>query len=134
MFQWGREFESDSGNLSSSRGPSQIDFGNSCRTVEESHSDGLVSRLKAQGIDVDAATQQGTYIQLDVNKTFSTFMLNDMPDPARFFPVAGASLRQQPKPRGNRTTALWCVEKVPLSCGLKVGPMLRFGLNNCGTR
>jgi hypothetical protein len=44
--------------------------------------------LKAQGLDIDAATQQGTYIQLDVNKTFSTFMVNDMPDSARFHPIA----------------------------------------------
>jgi DNA-binding NarL/FixJ family response regulator len=58
--------------------------------VTESRSDGLVSRLKAQGLDVDAATQQGTYIQLDVNKRLSTFMVNDMPDPARFFPVVGS--------------------------------------------
>ncbi len=57
--------------------------------VTESHRDGLVSRLKTQGLDVDAATQQGTYIQLDVNKTLSTFMVNDMPDSTRFFPVAG---------------------------------------------
>jgi CheY-like chemotaxis protein len=52
-------------------------------------SDGLVSRLKAQGIDVDAASQQGTYVQLDVNKTLATFMVNDMPDSARFFSVVG---------------------------------------------
>ncbi len=57
--------------------------------ITESHRDGLVSRLKAQGVDVDAATQQGTYIQLDVNKTLSRFMVNDMPDEARFFPVVG---------------------------------------------
>jgi len=49
--------------------------------------------LKAQGVDVDAATQQG-YIQLDVNKTFSTFMVNDMRDPARFFAVAGGLIDQ----------------------------------------
>ena len=55
--------------------------------ITASHRDGLASRLKAQGIDVDDATQQGTYIQLDVNKTFSLFMVNDVPDSTRFFPV-----------------------------------------------
>ena len=55
--------------------------------ITESHRDGLVSRLKAQGIDVDATTQQGIYIQLDVNKTLSTFMVDDMLDPTRFFEV-----------------------------------------------
>jgi DNA-binding NarL/FixJ family response regulator len=57
--------------------------------ITESRSDGLVSRLRAQGIDVDAATQKGTYIQLDVNKTLATFMVNDMPDSTRFFQVVG---------------------------------------------
>ena len=55
-----------------------------------------MARLKAQGVDVDAATQQG-YIQLDVNKTFSTFMVNDMPDPARFFAVAGGLIEAAAK-------------------------------------
>jgi len=58
--------------------------------MTDSHHDGLLSRLKAQGIDVDACTRQGTYIQLDVVKTLSTFMVNDMPDSTRFFPVVRA--------------------------------------------
>jgi DNA-binding NarL/FixJ family response regulator len=55
--------------------------------ISQSHSDGLLSRLKTEGLDVDAATQQGTYIQLDASKVLSTFMVNDMPDATRFFPV-----------------------------------------------
>ena len=65
--------------------------------IAESHRSGLVSRLKAQGLDVDAATQQGTYIQLDVNKMLSTFMVNDMPDSARFFEVAGGLIEAAAK-------------------------------------
>jgi DNA-binding NarL/FixJ family response regulator len=57
--------------------------------ITESHREALALRLKAQGLDVDAATQQGTYIQLDVAQTLSTFMVNDMPDSARFFEVVG---------------------------------------------
>jgi len=53
--------------------------------VAESHRNSLVLRLKALGVDVDAATQKGTYIQLDAADTLSTFMVNDMPDAARFF-------------------------------------------------
>ncbi len=71
--------------------------------ITELHRDGLVSRLKSQGLDVDAATQQGTYIQLDVHKTLSTFMANDMLDSTRFFRVVGGLIesaakaaRQQP--------------------------------------
>jgi hypothetical protein len=89
--------------------------------ITESRSDGLVSRLKAQGIDVDAATQQGTYIQLDVNKTFSTFMVNDMPDSARFFPVVGGLIEAAAKAArqphhgvvvcGEGTSVLWAEGK-----------------------
>jgi len=65
--------------------------------ITESHRDGLVSRLKSQGLDIDAATQQGTYMQLDVNKTLSTFMVNDIPDATRFFPVAGGLIEAAAK-------------------------------------
>ncbi len=65
--------------------------------ITESHRDGLVSRLKTQGLDVDAATQQGTYIQLDVNKALSTFMVHDMPDSTRFFPVVGGLIEAAAK-------------------------------------
>ena len=46
----------------------------------ESHRDGLFERLKAEGLDVDAEIKHGRYISLDVAKTLSTFMVNDMPD------------------------------------------------------
>jgi len=55
--------------------------------ITESHRDGLTLRLKTLGLDVDAATRQGTYIQLDVAKILSTFIVNDVPDSARFFEV-----------------------------------------------
>ena len=55
----------------------------------ESHRDSLFQRLKAQGLDVDAAIKHGRYISLDVAKTLSTFMVNDMPDSERFFEVVG---------------------------------------------
>jgi hypothetical protein len=55
----------------------------------ESHRDGLFERLKAEGLDVDAEIKHGRYISLDVAKTLSTFMVNDMPDWERFFEVVG---------------------------------------------
>jgi DNA-binding NarL/FixJ family response regulator len=89
--------------------------------ITESHRDGLVSRLKAQGVDVDGATQRGTYIQLDVSKTFSTFMVNDMPDSARFFQVASGLLDAAAKAArqqhhgvvvcGEGTSVLWAEGK-----------------------
>jgi DNA-binding NarL/FixJ family response regulator len=65
--------------------------------MTESHREGLASRLKALGLDVDAVTQEGTYIPLDVKKTLSTFMVNDMPDSTRFFPVVGGLIETAAK-------------------------------------
>jgi hypothetical protein len=55
----------------------------------ESHRDSLFHRLKAGGLDVDAEIKHGRYISLDVAKTLSTFMVNDMPNWERFFEVVG---------------------------------------------
>jgi DNA-binding NarL/FixJ family response regulator len=89
--------------------------------ISEPRRDGLVSRLNAQGIDVDASTRQGTYIQLDVNKTFSSFMVDGMPDSARFFPVVGALIEAAAKAAmqphhgvvvcGEGTSILWAEGK-----------------------
>ncbi len=65
--------------------------------INQSHTHGLLSRLKAQGLDVDAATQLGTYIQLDAGKVLSTFMVDDTPDAARFFPVVGGLIEAAAK-------------------------------------
>jgi DNA-binding NarL/FixJ family response regulator len=65
--------------------------------INESHRDGLVLRLKAQGLDVDAAIQEGRYIQLDAAKTLSTFMIYDMPDAARFVEVVGGLIEAAAK-------------------------------------
>jgi MEDS: MEthanogen/methylotroph, DcmR Sensory domain len=45
--------------------------------------------LKAGGVDTDVALQQGTYISLDAADTLSTIMVNDLPDPVRFFEGIG---------------------------------------------
>jgi DNA-binding NarL/FixJ family response regulator len=65
--------------------------------ITESHRDGLVLRLKAQGLDVDAAIQEGRYIQLDVAETLSTFMVYDMPDADRFVEVVGGLIEAAAK-------------------------------------
>jgi DNA-binding NarL/FixJ family response regulator len=49
-----------------------------------SHREGLVQRLKADGFDIDGAIQQGTYILLDAVDTLSSIMVNGVPDPVRF--------------------------------------------------
>jgi DNA-binding NarL/FixJ family response regulator len=81
--------------------------------ISEAHRDGLVLRLKAQGLDVDAATEQGTYIPLDVAKTLSTFMVNDMPDSALFFEVANGLIQSAAKVvKGEHSRVVVCGEGV----------------------
>ena len=83
--------------------------------ITEAHRDGLVLRLKTQGLDVDAATRQGTYIQLDVAKTLSTFMVNDMPDSARFSEVVGGIIHSAAKVvKGEHSRVVACGECSPL--------------------
>ena len=55
----------------------------------ESHRNSLLQRLPEHGVDRAAAIEQERYIPLDVAETLSTFMVNDAPDPVRFFKVAG---------------------------------------------
>lgn len=54
----------------------------------KSQLDTLVQSLNAEGVDATAASESGAFIPLDVKKTLSTFMVNDLPDPVRFLNVA----------------------------------------------
>ncbi len=49
------------------------------------HRESLLQGLKAQGVDVDAAIQQGAYVSLDAADTLCTFMVKGWPDANRFF-------------------------------------------------
>jgi DNA-binding NarL/FixJ family response regulator len=53
-----------------------------------SHRKSLLQRLQEHGVDIVAAIEQGRYVPSDVDETLSTFMVNDLPDPMRFFDVA----------------------------------------------
>ena len=50
----------------------------------KAHRESLLHRLKAEGVDTDAAVQRGTYISLDVVEAVSTYMFKDWPDEVRF--------------------------------------------------
>lgn len=47
--------------------------------------DTLLRRLKEYGVAVDAAIQRGCFVSLDAADALSMFMVNDRPEPARFF-------------------------------------------------
>jgi hypothetical protein len=56
----------------------------------ESHRNSLLPRLRAHGLDIGTALQEGRYIAVDAAETLSTFVVNGVPDPARFMEACGA--------------------------------------------
>jgi CheY-like chemotaxis protein len=52
--------------------------------ITKSHQDSLIQRLKTEGVDVDRAIQEGTFIPLDAAETLSKTMVDGLPDPVRF--------------------------------------------------
>ena len=63
----------------------------------KSHLDCLHQALKAEGLDVDGASQQGTYIALDEAHSFSAIMVDGLPVPARFFATIGGLIEAATK-------------------------------------
>ena len=66
-------------------------------SVTRAHRDVLDLGLNAQGLDIDAALREGTYLPLDVAESLSTFMINDMPDPSRFVKARDDLIRRAAK-------------------------------------
>ena len=54
------------------------------------HRAGLEERLRAAGLDVDAARDAGDYVELDALETLARFMVDGQPDPERFAEVVGS--------------------------------------------
>ncbi len=81
----------------------------------ESHRKSLLQRLQEHGVDVAAALEQGRYISLDVAETLSTFMVNDLPDPAQYRKVAGDLVMEAAKAaRGELPRVAACGECAPV--------------------
>jgi CheY-like chemotaxis protein len=59
-----------------------LKIGNAAAVIAtDSHRASLFHKLRADGVDVDAAIEQGSYIPLDTTDTLSMFMVNDLPEP-----------------------------------------------------
>lgn len=63
----------------------------------KSHRDDLLQRLKAESIDIDRHEQNGTYVALDAANAFSAIMVDDLPDPIRFFESIGGLMEAATK-------------------------------------
>jgi DNA-binding NarL/FixJ family response regulator len=81
----------------------------------ESHRNGLVLNLQRRGLDISAAIEQGHYIPLDVAETLATFMVDDMPDPVRFFKTGGDLIvRAATGAKGEHLRVAACGECAPV--------------------
>ncbi len=81
----------------------------------ESHRKSLLQRLQEHGVDVAAAIEQGRYVSLDVADTLSTFMVNDLPDPALCLKVAGDLVMEAAKAaQGEPPRVAVCGESAPI--------------------
>ncbi|HEV3316317.1 MAG TPA: PAS domain S-box protein [Candidatus Angelobacter sp.] len=58
----------------------------------KAHRDGLVQHLKARGLDLSLAANQGRYLSLDAAETLAKFMRNGSLDASRFAEVVGSVL------------------------------------------
>ncbi len=80
----------------------------------ESHRKSLLQRLQEHSVDIAAATEQGRYVSLDVADTLSTFMVNDLPDPAQCLKVAGDLVMEAAKAaQGESPRVALCGECAP---------------------
>jgi DNA-binding NarL/FixJ family response regulator len=93
-----------------------LDSGNAVIVVAtDSHRKSLLQRLREHGVDIVTAVKQGRYVSLDVTDTLSTFMVNDLPDPARFLKVTGNLVAAAAKAsRGDRPRVAACGECAPI--------------------
>jgi DNA-binding NarL/FixJ family response regulator len=83
--------------------------------VTELHRDSLLLRLHAHGLDIGAAIDQGRYIPLDASESVSTFMVNDLPDPAKFLKITGDLIAEAAKAvKVEPTRVALCGECAPL--------------------
>jgi hypothetical protein len=71
--------------------------------------------LQAHGLDIRAAINEGRFIASDAAETLSTFMVNEMPDPARFLKVVSDLMMAANKAtKGEHRRVMACGECAPL--------------------
>jgi DNA-binding NarL/FixJ family response regulator len=83
--------------------------------VTKSHWDGLLERLRAEGLDIDDAIRKGTCIWVDAHESLSTIRVNGMPDGVLFLDGLSrlVELASQAANQGNARVAI-CGERVGL--------------------
>jgi DNA-binding NarL/FixJ family response regulator len=97
--------------------------------VTKAHADSLLNQLKAEGVKIDDAIQQGAYISLDAADTLSTIMVDGLLDSVRFFESisdlieAASKAAKAEHPRiafcGERVGLLWAAGKTDAAIRLE---------------
>jgi DNA-binding NarL/FixJ family response regulator len=83
--------------------------------LTESHRNSVFAKLQAHGVGIRTAIQQGRYLSFDPAEAFSAFMVNDLPDPDRFFRVVGDLIRHSANAaKGDRPRVAACGEGTAL--------------------
>ena len=79
-----------------------------------SHQNDLLQRLRAQGLNLGAAIEQGIYIPLNVEEALSTFMVGGLPESVRFRKVTSELLATAAKAaKGENPRIAACGECAP---------------------
>jgi len=80
----------------------------------EPHRAGILQRLRADAVDVDAAINHGSFIELDVHETLGKFMVGDMPNANRCAQIVGDLLTHAIKSKNrNHSRVAFCGECAP---------------------
>jgi hypothetical protein len=94
---------------------SALKIGNAVIVIAtKSHQAGIVARLRAGVVDVEAVVKLGNYFACDVDDTLSAFMVNNLPDPVRFRKSTGDLVEQAAKgAQGEPRRVAACREYAP---------------------
>ena len=80
----------------------------------ESHRNELLQRLQLHGLNIAGVIREGLYIPLDPREILSKFMINGLPDPARFWEVASSLIETAMKAcKGEHPSVAACGECAP---------------------
>jgi DNA-binding NarL/FixJ family response regulator len=92
-----------------------LDVGNPVIVVAtEPRRKALLEILMSRGVDGAAAIEQGLYLSLDVYEALSTFMVDDLPDSARFLKIFGDLLSSSARAaKGKHARVAACGEFAP---------------------
>lgn len=80
----------------------------------KSHLDSLLENLDAEGVDIAAAIEKGTFVPLDAIEKLSRFMVNDLPDQFRCMNAMSALVEAIRSAKGEHSRIAFCGECTPL--------------------